>query len=153
MDAQFNSNGDDPRKAIALRLLWLLILIMALICLIGCKTVYVDRPVTHTEYVYKDRVDSAFIHDSVYIKEMVKGDTVRIVEYRYKDRFQYKYTTDTIIVRDTLSIPHPVEVVKVDHSLLKWQKALIWWGVICTLALLLFIYIRVRFPKARSNFS
>lgn len=78
---------------------------------------------TRTEYVYRDRVerDTTILHDSTYIREYVKGDTVRITEYRdrylYRDRWRER--TDTVAVHDTTR----VEVVKkVEKPLTGWQK-------------------------------
>ena len=145
-----SGNNRFDLRALLLILLCAVAMIFVLIGLQGCKTTeYVEVPVTHTEYVYRDRVDSVAVHDSIYIKEYQKGDTIRIVEYRYKDRFRYLYSTDTITVCDTVSVVVEKVVEKTDHSLLRWQKTLIWWGVICTLAFIVYIYIRikVRLPK------
>lgn len=78
-----------------------------------------------TEYVYRDRVqhDTTFVHDSTYIKEYIKGDTVRIVEFREKYKYLYKYInkTDTVAVHDTLSV-EKVKEVKVEKKLSWWQR-------------------------------
>jgi len=78
-----------------------------------------------TEYVYRDRVqhDTTFVHDSTYIKEYVKGDSVRIIEYRERYKYLYKYInkTDTVAVHDTLSV-EKVKEVKVERKLNFWQK-------------------------------
>lgn len=148
MQAEVGNNGNDGLQKAVARIFLFLVTLVALFLCFGCKTTeYVEVPVTHTEYVYRDRVDTSYVKDSVYIKEYVKGDTVRLVEYRYRDRFRYVYKNDTIAVRDTISVVVEKVVVKEDHTLKKWQKALIWWGVICTLALIAFIYIKIRFPK------
>ena len=78
-----------------------------------------------TEYVYRDRVqhDTTFVHDSTYIKEYIKGDTVRIVEFREKYKYLYKYInkTDTVAIHDTLSV-EKVKEVKVEKKLSWWQR-------------------------------
>lgn len=86
-----------------------------------------------TEYVYKDRVqvDTTFLKDSVFIREQVKGDTVRIVEYRDRYHYDYKYLTkvDTVMMRDTVAIERKKEV-KVEKKLSFWQRVKIgafWW--------------------------
>jgi hypothetical protein len=81
-------------------------------------------PVVHTEYVYKESKDTAYVRDSVYIKEVQKGDTIRITEYRDRYRFRYITTTDTIVRVDSVAVPYPVEVVKVDHQQTWLQKTL-----------------------------
>lgn len=126
----FNNDEEKERRKITLYILWIVILTMALICLIGCRTVYVDRPVTHTEYVYRDRVDSVNIHDSVYIKETVKGDTVKVVEYRWRDRFRYIEKTDTVSVRDTVQVVRTEVVEKTVAKMNGLQKVFFWIGII-----------------------
>ena len=78
-----------------------------------------------TEYVYRDRVqhDTTFVHDSTYIKEYVKGDTLKIIEYRERYKYLYKYInkTDTVAVHDTLSV-EKVKEVKVERKLSWWQR-------------------------------
>ena len=99
------------------------LLLLFLIC--SCKTVYVPVPgETKTEYIYKENHDTAFVKDSIYIKEVQKGDTIRITEYRDRYRFRYITTTDTIVRVDSVAVPYPVEVVKVDHQQTWLQKTL-----------------------------
>ena len=149
---------------------WIYILV-AIICIVAilfmvssCRTVYVPTPEYHEvhdtivkkEVVEKEVIKEVIIRDSVSF--LVKGDTVYMYKYRYERDYRYekelqaKVDSLTKLKRD--SVPYPVEVVKeVEKPLKKWQKTLIWWGVICTLALILFIYIRVRFPKTLTFFS
>ena len=99
------------------------LLLLFLVC--SCKTTeYVEVPVVHTEYVYKESKDTAYVRDSVYIKEVQKGDTIRITEYRDRYRFRYITTTDTIVRVDSVAVPYPMEVVKVDHQQTWLQKTL-----------------------------
>lgn len=52
------------------------------------------------------RADTFRTHDSVFIRESVVGDTVKIVERHYRDRTQVQVLRDTIYqsVRDTIMI-------------------------------------------------
>lgn len=88
------------------------ILLTALLTASCTKTIYV--PQTRTEYVNRERVDSLFIHDSIFVTERVKGDTV----YRYNDRWHTAYKlevrVDTVVKCD--SIPYPVEVVRTEYK-------------------------------------
>ena len=131
-------NWGEVRKIIINAILTL-ILIVALFCLIGCRTVYVDRPVTHTEYVYRDRVDSVNIHDSIYIKEQIKGDTVTRIEYRYRDRFKYIFQTDTLIQRDTVSVVRTEVVEKTVAKMNGLQRVFFWTGIILTMLIIGFV--------------
>ena len=116
-------NGDG--KKLLVILFWTGVAFLLMIVLHGCKTVYVPVPgETKTEYVYKETRDTAYVKDSVYIKEVQKGDTIRITEYRDRYRFRYITTTDTIVRVDSVAVPYPVEVVKVDHQQTWLQKTL-----------------------------
>ena len=119
--------------------------IIALAALVtSCRTVYVDRPVTHTEIEYRDRVDSIAVHDSVYIKETVKGDTVRVVEYRFRDRFRYIYSTDTVAVRDTVQVVRTEVVEKTVAQMNGFQKFFFYSGMFLLLLLVLYVMIKIR---------
>ena len=139
---EMNEIGDGKR--LLLILISAMAVIAALVFMGGCSPKVITVPEVHTEYVYRDRVDSLTLHDSVYIKEYVKGDTVRIVEYRYRDRFQYVYSVDTVMVADTVQVEREPVVVKYDHKLRKWQKSLIGWGLFCLLCLVGYIFLRIK---------
>lgn len=122
-----------------------------LLLLESCKTVYVPVPGdTKTEYVYKESKDTTFVRDSVYIKETVKGDTVRIVEYRDRYKFRYITTTDTLVVSDTVRVSVPVEITKIDHQQTWFQKTFMGFGLFCFILLIGFIVLKLRGWKIRS---
>lgn len=52
------------------------------------------------------RADTFRTHDSLFIRESVVGDTIRIVEHHYRDRMKVQVVRDTIYqsVRDTIKI-------------------------------------------------
>ena len=113
----------------------LFVVVLILTAVLGCRTTeYVEVPVTHTEYVYRDRVDTSYVKDSVYIREQVKGDTVRVVEYRYRDRFRTITEIDTMLIRDTVSVVRPVVVEKTEYRTRGVVKALAWLGLAVLLA-------------------
>lgn len=151
-------NDDVKRELFAV--FTLMFTLAAILLFGGCKTIYVPTPEYHEvhdtiikkEVVEKEVIKEVTVRDSVSFQ--VKGDTIRIDhyhserDYRYEKELQAKIDSLTHIKRD--SIPYPVEVVKeVEKPLKQWQKGLIWWGIIVTLALIVVLYIRVRFPKAR----
>ncbi len=104
------------------RLLLLVVGMLAVICLSGCKTtryVPLERTV-HRESVRHDTLhiaDSVLVHDSVSV--FLKGDTV------YKDRLHrekvlrkvYRTKVDTFIKRDSIPVPYPTE-----RELSKWER-------------------------------
>ena len=91
---------------------------IALVC--SCSPRIVEH--VRTEYVYRDRVqeDTTYLHDSTFIREYIKGDTVRITEYRDRYHYDYKYIykNDTVAVHDTLTVARTKEVEK---KLTAWQ--------------------------------
>lgn len=140
-------NGDWKR--LALIFIWCALLMAVLVLMVGCKTVeYVPVPEIHTEYITKELRDTTWQHDSIYIKEQIKGDTVRITEYRYKDRFRYVYTTDTLVQRDTISIVRTEVVEKSVAKMNSLQSAFFWLGMltfICIVGYIVYIVITKRF--------
>lgn len=83
------------------------------LCLAGCKTRYVSVPEYHfrdsTKMVYQR--DSVFLHDSVFVNQYVRGDTVVKEVRRTKVVYRDRRSHDTVRVerRDTVSVAMPVE--------------------------------------------
>ena len=119
-----------------------IIIILGLLVLTGCKTKYVTVPEYHKEYIGK--IDSILKHDSIYVKDSVfvkqKGDTVFLNKVSYRDVYHniYKVKNDSIINRD--SIPYPVvrELTKNEQRLISIGKYSI--AVVVTLIVILVIY-------------
>ena len=86
----------------------------------SCRTEYIPVEVVridtlhHTAY----RVDSIQSVDSVYIKEVVKGDSVVIEKTKIKYRDRVKEVTDTIKETVIQTIEKPIEG---DKKLTAWQ--------------------------------
>ena len=109
----------------------------------GCTTtkyVPVKVPQTHTDTLWfmHERHDSIWLHDSIYQREYMRGDTV----YRYIDRWHNQYIKqllrDTAYIsrRDTVPVPYPVKkYVKVPAQLSWHQQARLWIGNIVLVAL------------------
>lgn len=126
-----------------------LFVIVLTLLLAGCRTKYVTVP----EYRYRDSVqvrcerDSIFLHDSVYVSEKVKGDTVYITRYRERTLYRDRWRTDTLrIVRtDSISVPYPVEKrVDVTPS---WAWYVLLYAAIVTAIIVLFIKKSKRFEQ------
>lgn len=106
----------------------------------GCSPRVIENTVTRTEVVYRDRVqrDTTFLHDSTFVREYIKGDTVRIIEYRDRYHYDYKYIyrTDTLILRDSVAVER-IKEVKVEKDLSFCESVKIgafWWllgAVLC----------------------
>lgn len=120
------------------------LLILFVLCLLmgACTTTkYVQVPVETIKTEYIHNTDSIYLHDSIFEKEYIKGDTVFFTKYKYK--VLEKYNTDTIVKVD--SIPVVVEVDKFIevNKLHWWQETLIWLGGIYLLLLIIGIVKRL----------
>lgn len=138
------TNDNDNRKLLAIILMWAVILTIVFCSLAGCKTTeYVEVPVTHTEYVYRDRVDTSYVKDSVYIREQIKGDTVKVVEYRYRDRFREIWRTDTLVRCDTVSVVRTEVVEKTVAKMNSLQSAFFWLGLLAFFIVIGYVAYRI----------
>lgn len=93
-----------------------------------------------------ERMDSIFVHDSVYVRQWEEGDTKRkdsvVVRYVWRDR----HRTDTILIHRRDSVPYPVEVSKevIKYRLRWWQKPLVWLGGLTLIGLAVWWLVRAR---------
>ena len=103
-----------------IRLVWTVILLAILVVflLTGCKTKTVLVPVKETKIEYRDRlrVDSIYNRDTVQIYG--RNDTIFKDVIRWRERFRL----DTVSVVRIDSIPYPVEVILEVNKLTKWQR-------------------------------
>ena len=125
-----------------IRLVWTVILLAILIVflLTGCKAETVLVPVEKVKIEYRDRlrVDSVYNRDTVNIYE--RGDTVYLQTIKWRERFKF----DTVIVVRTDSIPYPVEVVREVNVLTKWQRLRLNALNIIAIIIVVYIVIKIR---------
>ena len=94
------------------------IAVFCLLWLEGCtpRVITQIRVERDTTYITNHTRDSVYFRDSVYLKEYVKGDTVRITEYRERWRERIKEVHDTTVkyqlLRDSVTVEVPVRVEK-----------------------------------------
>ena len=88
--------------------------LLSVVLLVGCTTTrYVPVPSVSVDSVYVDRFhrDSVYLHDSVFVNQYSKGDTVFVdkvvTRYRYKDR--WRQDTVAVVRTDSVRVPYPVE--------------------------------------------
>lgn len=105
-----------------MKMLSILLALLWFLCLTGCKMVkFVPVPEYHT--LYKTRVDTVQLLDSVYFRDSVfiaaKGDTVYLTKTHWREWFRniYHAKTDTVMQRDSIRVPYPVE-----KPLTKWER-------------------------------
>jgi hypothetical protein len=116
----------------------ILLAILVIFLLTGCKTKTVLVPVKETKIEYRDRlrVDSVYNRDTLHL--FTREDTVYLQSIKWRERFR----TDTLRIVKTDSIPYPVEVVREVNVLTKWQR----WrlNALNVLALIIVVYIVIR---------
>ena len=131
---------DNKIRDQKIRIVWTVILLAILVVflLTGCKTKTLLVPVEKVKIEYKDRlrVDSIYNRDTVQIYG--RNDTIFKDVIRWRERFR----TDTLRIVKTDSIPYPVEVVREVNVLTKWQR----WrlNALNVLALIIVVYIVIR---------
>ena len=84
--------------------------LLSVVLLVGCTTTrYVPVPSVSVDSVYVDRFhrDSVYLHDSVFVNQYSKGDTVFVdkvvTKYKYKDR--WRYDTVAVVRADSVQVP------------------------------------------------
>ena len=135
----WRQNGYDPYKGMSdeermkagcfqLAAFFVMIIVGLALCalLSGCTTTkYVPVPEYHTDTLIQTKVlkDSVWLHDSVYVHEYQKGDTIFSTTIKWSTKYVEREVHDTTDVSKTDSIPYPVEVIKeVPAKLTWWQQ-------------------------------
>ena len=148
----------------------LTIVAAAVLCILfaGCSTPKVVTPVllpdttctsVHIAHATDLRRDSIFIHDSIYIREVVRGDTVRIetVRWHIRDVDRLVEIHDTVRDIDTIRIEIPVQVpgdpVIVEKKPGKFGLFLAWTGGILWIAAIAYAAIKLSKVNLRTLFS
>lgn len=116
-------------------------LLLLTILVAGCKTktvvVTVPEVRTDTTYITKQQRDSIWLHDSIYVSEKQKDDTIFLYQEKWHTKYIEKLRTDTIYEHkvDSVGVPYPVEV-KVEKQLNWWQTTRMNVGTIALILLL-----------------
>jgi len=117
----------------------------SLLC--SCSSVkYVPVESVRTDTVYQSKIqrDSVHVHDSVFVKEWQKGDTIFVNRDRWRTEYLLKEVHDTVYKSkvDSIAVPYPVE-----KSLSWWQRKKIEFGELAMfiiVGLLCFVLIRLK---------
>lgn len=126
-----------------------LLLYIFVLLLFGCKTkerIVTVEVVSHdTLWHEKTERDSIYLHDSIFVNQFIKGDTIFQVKDRWHTEYRDKYIYDTISVAKVDSIPVPYEVqVEVEKALAWWQKILMILGGIFGISTITYIFLKAR---------
>jgi hypothetical protein len=107
----------------------------------SCKTKYVtvEKVRTDTTYITKLQRDSIHIHDSIFVNQWQKGDTVYQVRDRWHTEWRDRLLHDTIYksVVDSVPVPYPVEK-EVIKEVTPWYNWLLIGGLLLAVLYLLF---------------
>ena len=124
----------------------LMIFALAIVALVSCKQteyVTVEKVRTDTVRTVHNTRDSIWLHDSVFVSQWERGETVFIEKQRWHTRYQDRLLIDTIYESrvDSVPCPYPVEVVReVAKPLAWWQKVLMYLGGAAVLAFFIWIW-------------
>ena len=104
----------------------------------SCRSVRViEKEVIKTDTVLttKIQIDSIYVNDSIYIRELIQGDTVKITTDRWHTRWRDRILYDSIYIaqRDTVKV---TDIKEVPRKLSGWQWFQIWAGRLALLAIM-----------------
>ena len=75
------------------------------------------------------RVDTIYLHDSVYVREVQRGDTVYLTRTEWRDRWRTRVQRDTVVdvrvEKEVVQLPPERYVPK----FYKWTAAIFWTGI------------------------
>ena len=119
-------------------------LLLALLILSSCKTQHLvyDEPQTavtqDTIRVIRERLDSIFVHDSVFVRQTPETTYIERWHTRYHTEIRYR---DSVRVRID-SIPYPVTVTKREPYTPIYYKVLACIGLLSIVAIIAFLFRR-----------
>lgn len=140
------TNDYDPRDRIRKTigdLYWLIVIIIMYIapvlCCSSCSTpkpVVLERTYHDTVHINNIRLDSVYMHDSIYFEYIVKGDTVyRTKEItRWRDRVSIKSDTVYAVREKSVDIPVPQE-----RTVPSWCRIIKYVGLLLVISPAIFL--------------
>lgn len=106
-------------------------------CAVKERVVTVERVRTDTLRETRNIRDSIYLHDSVFVKQYERGETVFVEKEKWHTRYQDRLLVDTIYESRTDSVPVPYEVTEfVEYNLTWWQKTRMYAGDVLMVSLL-----------------
>lgn len=134
----------NDRNVVAWMIAYIISACVIALIFCGCKTkaVTVEKVRTDTKYVTQLQRDSIHIHDSIFVNQWQKGDTVFQVRDRWHAMWRDRLLHDTIYMSivDSVPVPYPVEKI-VEKPVTPWHNYLI-IGCLC-LTILFLIFKRI----------
>ncbi len=113
--------------------------------LLSCRSHEAVQECRSAEVQKLRSVDTVVVHDSVYVSEKMRGDTVYLTRVEWRDRWRTRIERDTVVdVRvEKEIIEHPPE--RYVPKFYKWTAAIFWTGMALLLSYLI-LKTRFRFP-------
>lgn len=127
---------------------WFFVIIIMSLVMMGCKSVrYVAVPEYHHDSIYLTKVqwDSIYMHDSIYVKEWMRGDTVFVSKTQWKTKYVERLRTDTAYIEktDSVAVPYPVE-----RKTTAWEQVrLDYGGYALIIVLIIIVWLIIRFTR------
>ena len=117
------------------------IMCFALVALVSCKSVDVVTNAQVQEVQTLRTVDTVVLHDSIFIREVMRGDTVYLTRTEWRDRWRTRLVHDTI--RDTQVVEKVIEKPPVRYvpKFYKWCTVIFW---ISAALLLVYLFLKYR---------
>lgn len=116
--------------------------VLLLLLLASCsRTVYV--PQKEVEYIERERIDSVYVRDSIYVTLRTANDTVYETRYEYRWRDKLSIKIDTVVKVDSVS--YPVEVIRTETRMNGFQRIFFWIGIGFCVAAILYVVAKIYF--------
>ena len=115
-----------------------IIIFVCLAVMTSCSPRVIENVVERhdTAYIERIRYDSIRLHDSIFVSQFLKGDTVYITQEKWHTAYRDRIIRDTSYIsqRDTLKV---TEIREVEKKLSTWQNMFIGLGRITLIGLLI----------------
>lgn len=145
-EGDYNNTRDVLKGCLhmILTMIAFIVLLCLVLSIVGCTTTkYVEVPVTHTDTLIQTKVqrDSIWKHDSIYLHEWMKGDTVYIEKTRWLTDYKERLRIDTVYKSRIDTITKTIKKTKTNTDSLTWwqQTRIKFANVMIYLAILMFV--------------
>lgn len=137
------NHGNTARKPGRGIILFLcFIVIVSFSALPGCSPKIIEHTIVQHDTTLVNHRDSVFYHDSVYVKEYTKGDTVYVEKYKdrylYKDKWHDRYIYKEFHDTTTVTVEKKVEKELTAGQRLKINS--FWWLLVGLAGCLVWIF-------------
>ena len=109
------------------------------------KVVTVEKVKTDTTYITKQQRDSIWLHDSIFVSQQQRGDTILLTTTKWHTKYIEREVHDTLYQSKRDSIPMPYEVIKeVPRKKSKFEIVVFTIGIIAIIGLIIFIGMKLK---------